>query len=305
MGLMSAWAVACLGSVFVFSTSAADGLDAILTRVAEEAEAFRQNIPRALTQETLVQTSLIAPGRRLRVGAAAGAPAQPIPRTHEVVSEYSVAPLHDSEANLLVEFRQVLSVDRRPVQSAQSARRALMLGVQSADDRQRKRMLEDFASHGLVDVATDYGLILLEFLPRRRANLEIAVASHNRVGTDDVLVLNWKQKTDESGELEFRGHQAARHRLAGRLWVRESDALPLRVDVWAESRDSARRTIRDEATVDYVRSAHGFLTPASVAHRHLVDGRTITENLYRYESFRLFSSDASIHFEVEEPVKKK
>ena len=60
--------------------------------------------------------------------------------------------------------------------------------------------------------------------------------------------------------------------------------------------------IRDEATVDYVQSAHGFLTPASVVHRHLVDGKVITENLYRYEPFKMFSADAEIKFtELETP----
>jgi hypothetical protein len=54
--------------------------------------------------------------------------------------------------------------------------------------------------------------------------------------------------------------------------------------------------IRDEGTVDYRQSPHGFLTPASVVHRHLVDGNLITENLYRYEPFKLFSADAEIKF---------
>ncbi len=64
--------------------------------------------------------------------------------------------------------------------------------------------------------------------------------------------------------------------------MRASDGLPLRIEAWAEY-EQAKRKIRDEASVDYVMSSHGFLTPASVVHRHIVDGQTITENLYRYE----------------------
>ena len=61
--------------------------------------------------------------------------------------------------------------------------------------------------------------------------------------------------------------------------------------------------IRDEATVDYVQSAHGFLTPASVVHRHLIDGKVITENLYRYEAFKMFGASAEIKFtELETPL---
>ena len=54
----------------------ADGQDAplnpILNRVAEEAEAFQQNIPKTVTQETLEQRSVLPPSRfRPRLGAAA------------------------------------------------------------------------------------------------------------------------------------------------------------------------------------------------------------------------------------------
>jgi hypothetical protein len=54
--------------------------------------------------------------------------------------------------------------------------------------------------------------------------------------------------------------------------------------------------IRDDATVEYILSSHGFLTPASVVHRHLVDGRLMTENLYAYEPFKLFSTSSDIKF---------
>ena len=86
-----------------------------------------------------------------------------------------------------------------------------------------------------------------------------------------------------------------RRALQGVLWVRKSDGLPLRVETWVEHMQS-KRTVRDEATVDYTLSYHGFLTPASVVHRHLVGGQLLTENLYRYEPFKLFSADTEIKF---------
>ncbi len=271
--------------------------DTVLTRVAEEADAFQQNIPKTLTQETLEQRSLLPPSRfKPRVGTPAAESPQVRLRVREVVSEYSVAGLRDSESHDLVEFRQVVSVDDKKVQSPESARRALSLGMQSADDRIRKHMLEEFAKFGLVDVATDYGLILLAFTKRGMENMVFQPAGKAEMGADSFLVLAWKQKTAAGGELEFHGRQAAHRALTGRLWVRESDGLPLRIQAWAESVDSAKHRIRDDATVDYVRSSHGFLTPVSVAHRHLVDGHLITENLYRYEPFKLFSTDAEIKF---------
>jgi hypothetical protein len=38
------------------------------------------------------------------------------------------------------------------------------------------------------------------------------------------------------------------------------------------------------------------LTPVSVVHRHRVDDQLVTENLYRYEPFKLFAADAEIKF---------
>jgi hypothetical protein len=213
----------------------------------------------------------------------------------EIVSEYSVGTLKESNSPDLVEFRQVVSVDGRRVQSAEHARHALSLGIQSPDDRVRKRMLEDFAKHGLVDVATDYGLILLAFTKRGLENMQVKPAGAARVGAEDALVFSWQQTSTAGGELEFFGNQSVRRPLQGMLYVRRSDGLPLRVQAWAEHPD-AKRTIRDEAAVDYALSTHGFLMPASVVHRHLVDGQLKTENLYRYEPFKLFSADAEIKF---------
>ena len=284
----------------------------LLQRVAEEASIFEQNMPKALTRETLEQRSVMPPSRfHPRIGSAATAPPKPRLRVREIVSEYSVGALKDSASQDLVEFRQVISVDGHPVQSQETARRALSLGIQSADDRIRKRMLENFAQYGLVDIATDYGLILLAFTPRGLANMDIRPAGEGRIGADTTLVLAWKQNSAAGGELEFHGRQSAHRALQGTLWLRRPDGLPLRISAWAEHVDPARHTIRDEATVDYVESPHGFLTPVSVVHHHLVDGHLITENLYRYEPFKLFSSDAEIKFtEIPEPpptppVKKK
>jgi hypothetical protein len=276
----------------------------ILSRVAEEAEVFQDNAPKALTQETLEQRATMPPSRfRPRIGKAADV----LPKSHmqvrEIVSEYSVGTLQDSESRDLVEFRQVVSVDGHKIQSAENARHALSLGVHSADDRVRKRMLEDFAHHGLVDIATDYGLILLAFSPRGQQQMHIEPAGEGQVGPDEALLLAWQQISDAAGELEFHGKQVARRALRGKLWVRKSDGQPLRVEAWAEHVDISKHKIRDEATVDYVQSPHGFLTPASVVHRHRVDDQLVTENLYRYEPFKLFGADTDIKFtEVPDPA---
>lgn len=270
-------------------------LASILSRVAEEADTFQENIPKTLTEETFTQRALLPASRFRPLGAGrSAAPARF--QVRQIVSEYTVGTLQGTGSKDLHEFRQVVSVDGRQIQSPGTARHALSLGLRSQDDRIRKRMLEDFARYGLVDIATDYGLILLEFGKRSLPNLEIHPGPSGNIGADPALSLAWKQKSDAGGgEIQFTGRRTIHELLQGVLWVRASDGLPLRVEVWADY-IAERHTTRDWATVDYVLSAHGFLTPTSVLHRHIIDGRVITENSYRYQPFKMFSSDADIKF---------
>jgi len=297
MLLVAAWLACALDPT---QPSLAD----LLSRVAEEAEMLQQNAPKSLTREVLDQRALM-PGTRFRprIGKKATAEVQPLRLVvRQIVSEYSVGTLKESTVQNLTELRQVISVDGRKMQTAERARHALSLGITSPDDRVRKRMLEDFARYGLVDIATDYGIILLAFSKRGLENMKVELDGEALVGTDAAWVLNWRQTSTEGGMLEFLGNQASRLALEGRLLVRQSDGLPLRVEAWSEHPQGAHK-IRDEATVDYVQSVHGFLTPASVIHRHMVDGQAVTENLYRYEPFKLFSADAEIKFtELETPA---
>ena len=272
-------------------------------RVAEEAAVLQQNAPRILTQEDLEQRSIMPPQRfRPRAGSAAEQATGPRFRIREVVSEFSFGTLRNSASHDLVEFRQVLSVDGRPLQTPDSALRALSLGIQQGDDRVRKRMLEEFASNGLVDIATDYALILLLFTSRGQNDIEVAPLGREYVGADAAFTLSWKQKSTEGSALEFHGQQSVRLPLQGILWVRASDGLPLRISAWMQYTDPAGRLIRDEATVDYCMSQHGFLTPASVIHRHVVNGSVVTENLYSYEPFKLFSTSSTIQFGAPDPA---
>jgi hypothetical protein len=275
-------------------------------RVAEEADVLEQNAARILTQESLEQRSVMPPARfRPRIGSAAEQATGPRLRVREVVSEFSFGALRSSQSHDLIEFRQVLSVDGRPQQTTDSALRGLSQGIKQGDDRVRKRMLEEFARNGLVDIATDYALILLAFTSRGQKLMEFAPLGQAYIGTDAALTISWKQKSAEGGALEFHGQQSVHRALQGTLWVRASDGLPLRVNAWMEYTDQASHVIRDEATVDYLMSEHGFLTPASVIHRHMVNGAIMTENLYRYDPFKLFSTSSTIKFgDPEAPIKK-
>ena len=214
-----------LAGLYTLPLSAQTSLSGILSRVSEEASVFQQNMPKALTQETLEQRAALPPSRfRPRIGNTQGTALKPRLQLREIVSEYSVGTLKDSASADLVELRQVISVGRqtRAIRRKRSSR-SVSLGIQSQDDRLRKRMLEDFAKNGLVDIATDYGLILLAFTKRGMENMEIVPAGEAQVGVDAALVLRWKQTSGAGGELEFHGRQATRRAMEGTLWVRKSD----------------------------------------------------------------------------------
>lgn len=285
--------------LFFLSVSAALAADSpparMPSRVAEAAEVLQQNARRILSRETLVQRSLLPPSRfQPRAGSAAERATGPRLRVRDVVSEFSFGALRGSHD--LMEFRQVLSVDGAPVQSADHALRALSEGIQKGDDRARKRMLEQFAANGLVDIATDYSLILLLFTTRGQRQIEFSPSSRCYIGADPAIAFLWKQKSAQGGLTEFHGRESVHLPLQGTLWVRASDGLPLRVNAWMEYVDQNDNRIREDAAVDYAMSQHGFLTPASVLHRHLVNGAVVTENLYRYEPFQFFSASSTITF---------
>src|SRR5262249_10849672 len=118
--------------------------------------------------------------------------------------------------------------------------------------------------------------------------------------TETAMALEWEQTNSDAGMLEFLGNQAARRAMRGRILVRKSDGLPLRIEEWTEHTQNGH-TIRDEGTVDYVQSSHGILTPASVLHPNMVVSQVITENLYRYEPFKTFGADTEIKFTELDP----
>ncbi len=265
----------------------------LMARVSEEAAVFQENLPKSIGQETLTQKALLPPSRFVAGSHSAVTAPRPRMVSHEVVSEYSVGHLKNSDSQNLFEFRQVVSVDGKAVRSVETARRELTMGIRSQDDSVRKRMLQDYAKFGLVDVATDYGLILLAFTKRGLETMQVKPAGQNRIGADAALVWAWKLHPPMPASSNFAA--AGRCGASKARQVRVSDGLPMRIQAWAEYEQSKRK-IRDEASVEYTMSSHGFLTPASVVHRHMVDGQTITENLYRYEAFRLFSSDSELKF---------
>src|SRR5579863_584186 len=109
-------------------------ITAMTARVAEEAEVFARSARAVLSEETLRQRAR-KPGSRFR--ARVGEPPKDEFVTREVVSEYGYGSYKDSP-NALHEFRTVVTIDGKKYQTLEKARRALSLGVTSADDELKK-----------------------------------------------------------------------------------------------------------------------------------------------------------------------
>jgi hypothetical protein len=274
-----------------------------LALVARQAEEFQRLAVRAITVETLHQTSLREPPHaRIVVGASAldlGARFL----NFDVVSEYAVGHLKGAGSTDLLELREIVSLNGRPVQTPEVARRALSEDIRSGEDRVRKHLLGEFTRLGLVDVATDYGLILLAFTGAGQRELRIQRTGEEFVGTEEAVRFEWSQST--GGAVEFRGRKTAHRTMQGSLWVRKGDGLPLRISARFEHPEP-KHFLRDEATVEYAASRLGFPEPVTVVHRHYVDGAGLTENLYSYAPFRLFGSETTIRYgeTAQSPVKK-
>jgi hypothetical protein len=277
----------------------AQTLPEILSRLSEEAEVFRHVAREILAEETLTQRALKAPARfHPRLGTAAATPPAPIRQTREIVSEYSFGTLKDSPA-ALHEFRQVISVDGQAISAAATARHSLALGLASADDHARKRMLEDFQKYGLATAVVDFGPLLLLFTKRQAANYHFELAGDDRIGADQVKIVSYAQISGPAYMLVFQGHRAIHQPIQGRIYARVPDGLPLRIAI-VESRQDGKTIFRDEAVVDYTPNAQGFLAPAAVTHQGFAGDELQVEDEFRYSAFRKFGADAAIKFDVQQ-----
>jgi hypothetical protein len=270
-------------------------LEQALSRVSEEAEVFRLTAPKILAREKLVQRTRKPPRRfRPRLGNDALEPPKPQYRTREIISEYAFSTLAEAPG-ALHEFRQVISVDNRPVLTPENARRTLSSGLRSDDDRAKKRMLESFEKYGLRGAAADFGQVLLLFTRPRLQDYSFTPAGSGQVGADPARIWAFKQIRGAASLLILEKRKAIHQPLEGELWVRESDGLPLRI-VLVSEHDEGGAAIRDESRVDYAMTPRGYLAPASVVHRQTSGGVLVVEDVYKYSAFRMFQADSDITF---------
>lgn len=138
--------------------------DALMEATARAAAIFARSAPGIVARERLEQR-----GRRGSVAVPeqknsppdAGATVQ-LPsrfRTHVVISDYALGQI--GKARAIHEIRSILTIDGRTISSADEARHALAIGVQSEDDELKHRLLENFERNRLEGAVTDFGQLLL------------------------------------------------------------------------------------------------------------------------------------------------
>jgi hypothetical protein len=270
----------------------------MLDRLAEEAEVFRQLAPKVVAREILVQRAREDSGRGfpIRIGRSAQKPPVPEYKSRQIVSEYGFASLK-AGSGPLQEFRQVITVDGRRVATEEKARESLTTGLKSPGDQDRKRMLEQFEKHGLKGAASDFGQLILLFTKRRLGDYEFTPAGEDALGQERAQVVRFVERAGRGRLLIIERSKAIYRPLEGRIWLRMSDHMRLRITLLTTRESEDGITVRDEAIVDYVRSPHGLVVPAAVAYRQFSGLALTVENLYRYSPFRLFAADTEVRFE--------
>ena len=177
-------------------------------------------------------------------------------------------------------------------------RETLAFGLTSANDRKKKKMLEEFEKRGLIGAVTNFGQILLLFEKRHLSNYSFKPDGRAMLGPEAALVFSFVQVEGPDSMTIFAGKEVIRRKLQGSVWVRESDYLPLRIDL-VGSREAGEQTIEWYGLVDYDMSRFGVLLPASVVYREYSEGILLTENRFEYSGFRQFGAQSDIKFEVE------
>ena len=273
----------------------------MMERLSEEASVFARSAPDVIGQETLHQRALKPPRRfHLRAGQAALEPPKPEWQTREIVSEYGFSAFSDAPG-VLHEFRRVVSVDGRKIEENGKALDALAKSVSSNDDNQKRRQLKQFEKYGLLGAATDFGQLILMFSRSQLDKFEFNAEGQRLIGAERTRVFSYKQLDGQQHLTVFAEGKALHERLQGEIWVRASDALPLRITL-VSVRGEGARGVRDEAQVDYAMSRYGFELPVSVVHREFQASGLVAENRFEYVNFRRFGADAEIKFDPA-PVK--
>ena len=290
------WRSWILLAVFSCALRGDDRTQQLVASLSREADAFRKIAPDVVGHETLFQRAVKPPkgGFRIRVGASAQNPQQPVWQERRILSEYSFAAFA-GEGGAVHELRRVTSVDGRAVQDPRKAQQELAAIVTAADDKRKKELLEQFEKYGLVGAVTDFGQLLLLFTSSDVQHYEFTYRRVEMQGAARLLVFGYQQIDGPEALTVINarsGESPQSVRIAGDVWVRETNFVPVRITLAINTGQA-----REEASVDYSMSAFGALLPFWTEHRELRGDKVVAENKFSYTDFHKFDAASEIKFQ--------
>ena len=252
-----------------------------LNRLAIEAAAYGTLAQQVTGEETLRLRALKPPPKfKLRVGDAATKPlrAQPLDRT--IVSLYGVSLIGGS----LHEIRQITFVDGKKVLDEQRAQRTLTELLTGSADQQKFASAKQLQKYTYGPAAVDFGPLILLFTRRGQERYEFTPVGPRLLGATPSAVYRFKQLDGTEGFTLFAKltHQLP---LAGEVWISEDPQGPIRISLSIDIPKSEPAE-REEAEVEYTRSAWGALVPMQIEQRDMERANIAAESIFSYANFQ-------------------
>lgn len=244
----------------------------LAAHLPEEAALFAAEATKYATEETLTQRAVVTQ----QLGTKA------VWQTKVVISKYGFVSFRENP-EALQEMRQVESLDGKHAKGDKSLK-AVASALTASDERQKRKLLEDFEKNGLNGVATNLGQLILLFSAKKVQNYDFSFQSQKFVGADRVMVFTYTQ-TEGGGMTTYRGKDAMRSKLSGEIWV-DGDYRPLKVTLNSAVEAADKKLIRQQMEVHYTPTVYPCVLPTHARHREFRDGVVEVETIYEYGSFR-------------------
>jgi len=203
--------------------------------------------------------------------------------THDVVSEYTFGQIGDGLA--IHELRSILTIDGRVISAADEARHALAIGVQSADDELKHRLLENFERNRLEGAVTDFGQLILLFSAAAQSHYRFTPGHERLLHGQPMTTLEYKQISGAAGLTVFHDRSMDVRLTEGEIWLGTADLLPLRITMSTEAPVGGDLTIHDSAVVDYTPTDFG-LAPSHIDYMQFLGPDLLVENDLQYSGYQ-------------------
>lgn len=253
-----------------------------LTRLEQEANRFERNAHRFVGIETLVQTQ---PEDTRYSRGPRGIETKLPGDKHEIVSQYTYVST-DEPGGSLKEVRLVLTIDGMKWKRGKKDLSQLANQIGNREAKNRAKTLESYEEFGLRGFLSDAGQLILLFA---RGGMEKHEFTYDRVdgapGHGPAWVYKYQQIDGGHSLTIYGGKEPIHQRLHGEVWVRPSDAMPVRVTI-NSNHEVNHVQIRDITIVDYQMTEWNVLLPLRIDHKQYVDTQLFVVDQFTYTDFK-------------------